>query len=92
MFVYERRVVGLNPVAVTIKKADVRIGDSFTFWLNELNSLLNSQLKLFEEKQFGSLRVSCLTQVNDTVIRISFVLVINIRMIIILVEVLWLEW
>ena len=72
MFVYERRVVGLNPVAVTIKKADVRIGDSFTFWLNELNSLLNSQLKLFEEKQFGFLRVSCLTQVNDTVIRISF--------------------
>ena len=74
MFVYERWVVGLNPVAVTIKKADVRIGDSFTFWLNELNSLLNSQLKLFEEKQFGSLRVSCLTQVNDTVIRISFCL------------------
>ena len=74
MFVYERRVVGLNPVAVTIKKADVRIGDSFTFWLNELNSLLNSQLKQFEEKQFGSLRVSCLAQVNDAVIRISFCL------------------
>ena len=64
----------MDPVAVTIKKTDVRIGDSFTFWLNEWNSLLNSQLKQFEEKQFGSLRVSYLTQVNDTVIRISFCL------------------
>ena len=66
-------VVGLmNPVAVTIKKTDVRIGDSFTFLLNRWNSLLNSQLKQFVEKQFGSLRVSYLTQVNDIVIRFFF--------------------
>ena len=87
-------VVGLmNPVAVTIKKTDVRIGDSFTFLLNRWNSLLNSQLKQFVEKQFGSSRVSYLTQVNDIVIRFFFffLLIINIRMIIILVKLLCLE-
>ena len=89
-------VVGLmNPVAVTIKKTDVRIGDSFTFLLNRWNSLLNSQLKQFVEKQFGSSRVSYLTQVNDIVIRffffLFFLLIINIRMIIILKKLLCLE-
>ena len=88
-------VVGLmNPVAVTIKKTDVRIGDSFTFLLNRWNSLLNSQLKQFVEKQFGSSRVSYLTQVNDIVLRFFFfffLLIINIRMIIILVKLLCLE-
>ena len=85
----------MNPVAVTIKKTDVRIGDSFTFLLNRWNSLLNSQLKQFVEKQFGSSRVSYLTQVNDIVIRffffLFFLLIINIRMIIILVKLLCLE-
>ena len=90
-------VVGLmNPVAVTIKKTDVRIGDSFTFLLNRSNSLLNSQLKQFVEKQFGSSRVSYLTHVNVIVIIFFFfffffLLIINIRMIIILVKLLCLE-